>query len=91
MWTYRCRGSQPAHAPASPAAIVARIASGEFFWRTARAGNRHFLPLSALRAHAKAPYKIDLLWEALMPLGRPWAARTVRELVRDFEEERVWT
>jgi hypothetical protein len=28
----------------------------------ARAGNRRFGPLSALRAHTKAPHKTDLLW-----------------------------
>ena len=33
--------------------------------RPARAGNRRKGRLSALRAHTKAPYKTDLLWETL--------------------------
>ena len=32
---------------------------------TARAGNRRKRRLSALRAHTKVPYKIDLLWKTL--------------------------
>jgi hypothetical protein len=32
--------------------------------------------LSALRVHAKAPYKTDLLWETLRALNRPGRART---------------
>jgi hypothetical protein len=43
---------------------------------TARAGNRHFRPLSALRAHTKAPYKTDLHRETPMALNRPGTART---------------
>jgi hypothetical protein len=43
---------------------------------TARAGNRRFCLLSALRAHAEAPYKPDLLWEMLRALNRPGRART---------------
>ena len=31
-----------------------------------------------MRAHIKAPYKIDLLWETLGALNRPGRARTVR-------------
>ena len=38
---------------------------------TARAGNRHFWLLSSLRAHAKAPYKTDLLRKTRRPLKRP--------------------
>jgi hypothetical protein len=38
---------------------------------TARAGNRRFELLRALRAHTKVPYKIDLLWRTLRPLKRP--------------------
>jgi hypothetical protein len=33
---------------------------------TARAENRRKGRLSALRAHTKVPYKIDLLWKTLM-------------------------
>jgi hypothetical protein len=45
--------------------------------RSARAGNRRFGTSSALRAHTKAPYKIDLLWKTLRPLKCPGRARTV--------------
>jgi hypothetical protein len=38
---------------------------------TARAENRRFWLLSALRAHTKAPYNHDLLWNMLRPLKRP--------------------
>ena len=43
------------------------------------AGNRRFGTVSALRAHTKAPYKIDLLWKTLRArksLNRPGRART---------------
>ena len=40
------------------------------------AGNRRFRPLSALRAHTKAPYKTNLHRKTLMALNRPKAART---------------
>jgi hypothetical protein len=46
------------------------------FSRTARARNRRFRPLSALRAHTKPPYKTDLIWETLKALKRPGRART---------------
>jgi hypothetical protein len=36
-------------------------------------GNRRFRLLSALRAHTKAPYKSNLLWETRRALDRPWA------------------
>ena len=42
----------------------------------ARAGNRRFGPLSALRGRTKAPYKIDLLRETRRALKRPGWART---------------
>jgi hypothetical protein len=42
-----------------------------------RAGNRRFWPLSGPRAHAKPPWKPDLLWKMLRPLKRPGRARTV--------------
>jgi hypothetical protein len=37
----------------------------------ARAGNRRFWRLSALRAHTKAPYKTDLNRKTLRALKRP--------------------
>jgi len=48
----------------------------------ARAGNRRFRLLSALRAHTKAPYKIDFHRKTLRVLDRPWAARTVLKAPR---------
>ena len=47
------------------------------FSATARAGNRHFRLLSALRAHTKAPYKMDSHTKTRMARKSPWAARTV--------------
>jgi hypothetical protein len=44
---------------------------------TARAGNRRFGPSSALRAHTKAPYKMDFNRKTLTALNRPGTARTV--------------
>ena len=44
----------------------------------ARAGNHRFGLLSALRAHTKAPYKPDLLWETRRALNCPGRARTVK-------------
>jgi hypothetical protein len=44
----------------------------------ARAGNRRFWCLRALRAHTKAPYENDLPWRALRALNRPARARTER-------------
>ena len=44
---------------------------------SARAGNRRFWWVSALRAHTKAPYESELLGETLRPLNRPGRARTV--------------
>jgi hypothetical protein len=44
---------------------------------TARAGARRFGPLSALRAHTKAPYKTDFNRKTLRELHRPGTARTV--------------
>jgi hypothetical protein len=42
-----------------------------------RAGSRRGVGLlSALHAHAKAPYKTDLLWETRRALNRPGRART---------------
>jgi hypothetical protein len=43
---------------------------------TARAGNRRFGLLSALRAIQKAQYKLDLRWRTLRALKRPRRART---------------
>ncbi len=50
----------------------------------ARAGNRRFRSLSALRAHTKAPYKMDFHRKTLRALNRPGRARTVSD-----EEERA--
>ena len=44
---------------------------------SARAGNRRFRLLSALRAHTKEPHKTDPLWETQRALNRPGRARTV--------------
>ena len=52
------------------------IGSGTTATVSARAGNRRFRPLSALRAHTKAPYKTDLHRKTLMALNRPGTART---------------
>ena len=43
---------------------------------TARADNRRFGLLNALRAHTEEPYKNDVLWRTLGPLKRPGLART---------------
>jgi hypothetical protein len=53
---------------------------------TARAGNRHFGPLSTLRAHTKAPYKMDFHRKTLRALNRPEAARTVRVLLAVLDQ-----
>ena len=52
-----------------------------------RAGNRHLWLLSALRAHTKAPWKTDLLWETLRVLNRPERARTVEIWLSPFGAE----
>jgi hypothetical protein len=44
---------------------------------TARAGNRQFGLLSALRAHTKTPHQTDSLWETLRARKRPGRAQTV--------------
>jgi hypothetical protein len=44
---------------------------------SARAENRRKGLLSAPRAHTPAPYKTDLLWEALRARNRPGRGRTV--------------
>ena len=58
---------------------------------SARAGYRRFWPLSAPRAHTKAPYKPDLLWETLRSLNRHGRARTDMEdlLVRHLAHNGV--
>jgi hypothetical protein len=61
-----------------------RVTSGIGQPPSARAANRRFWLLSALRAHTKAPYKIDLHWETLRALSRPWRARTVDVAPRDL-------
>ena len=44
---------------------------------TARAGNRRFRLLSSLRAHTKAPCKMDFHTKTRSAIHRPGAARTV--------------
>ena len=61
---------------ARPAAAAASASPAGTPCPTARAGNRRFGPLSAVRAHTKAPYKIDFHKKTLRALNRPWAART---------------
>ena len=46
-----------------------------------RAEDRRFGPLSALRAHTKAPYKMDFHRKTLRALNRPEAARTVTQML----------
>jgi hypothetical protein len=55
---------------------------------TARAGNRRFWCLSALRAHTKAPYKTDLHRKTLMALNCP--RRPGQESGSAFERADVW-
>jgi hypothetical protein len=50
---------------------------------TARAGNRRYWLISALRSHTKAPYKIDSLREPLRPREHPGRARTLRRRLVD--------
>ena len=55
------------------------------FPKHTRARHRRVWLLSALRAHTKAPYKIDLRWETLRPLARPGrAGRTEYSKTRTF-------
>jgi hypothetical protein len=59
----------------APGAAISANSSG-----SARAGSRHFSPLSALRAHTKAPYKMDFhkkKQKTLRALNCPKAAQTV--------------
>ena len=51
------------------------------------AGNRRFRPLGALRAHKKAPYKMEFHRKTLRALNHPWAARTDAELREGLERE----
>ena len=87
----RSRGRQ-SRASGSRTASVAPAAGGSFgrvrvrapplsAAPPARAGKRHFRPLSALRAHTKAPYEIGLLWKTMRTLKRRGRARTVLEEV----------
>ena len=52
------------------------VLAREIFLASARAGNRRFRLLSALRAHTKVPYKIEFHRETLRALNRPKAAQT---------------
>jgi hypothetical protein len=56
---------------ARPSASLARPSAAAANRRTARAGNRCFWYLSALRAHTKAPYDMDLYSKTLRALSRP--------------------
>jgi hypothetical protein len=53
------------------------VISPRLIFVSARAGNRRFRLLSALRDHTQAPYKLDFHRLTLRALIRPWAARTV--------------
>jgi hypothetical protein len=63
--------SRPAASDAGGASAPKRSAC------TARAGNRRFRCLHALRAHTKGPYEMDFRRQTLRALNRPKAARTV--------------
>jgi hypothetical protein len=60
---------------ARPAAAAASASPAGTPCPTARAGNRRFGPLSAVRAHTNVPYRIDFHKKTLRALNRPWAAR----------------
>jgi hypothetical protein len=68
----------PVHGVHTVAVTAATYAPAQAWRASARAENRRFGPLSALRAHTKAPYKIYLHGEPLMPLKTPGAAQTMR-------------
>jgi hypothetical protein len=53
---------------------------------SARAGNRRFWLLSALRAHTKPPYRTGLHRKTLRVLNRPGRARAVRVRVEECAE-----
>ncbi len=54
--------------------------------QTARLENGRSGLLKVMRAHTKAPYKTDLLWEMLRALNRPRRART--EVKEDQRQQR---
>ena len=64
-------GLGPALPRDGAAAPLVRRAQQRLGGVTARAGNRRFRPLSALRAHTKTPYKNDLHRKKLRALNRP--------------------
>jgi hypothetical protein len=68
-------GSKGKAKGAAPSSVATSFAHSDSRG-TARAGNRRFWRLSALRAHTKAPYKTDLLWKTPRALKRPGRART---------------
>jgi hypothetical protein len=67
------------------AALVSSV-----FTPTARAGNRPFGLLSALRARTNAPCKPYSLWETLRTLNRPRRARTVAQCLVRHEDALRW-
>ena len=68
--------------PAPPARSSCRFPRGARPPRAstwpARAGNRRFWLLSALRTHTTAPYKSDLMWKTLRPPKNSKRPRRVR-------------
>jgi hypothetical protein len=58
---------------------------------SARAGNRRFCGLSALRAHAKAPYKTDLHRKTRRALNRPWPLGGPDRLMLTVAARMWWT
>jgi hypothetical protein len=68
--------TDPAHTLQCDRVAGSVVETPEQLAASARAGNHHFCLLSALRTHAKAQYKSNLLWETLRALNRPGRART---------------
>jgi hypothetical protein len=62
---------------ASACSVVISADAVLAFSAAARAGNRRFGLVSALRAHTKAQYKPDVLWRTRRALDRPGRARTI--------------
>ena len=75
-------GYNPTLATAATRILFPRCtsASRRLFVYAARAGNSRFGLLIALRAHTKAPYKTNLLWETLRARNRSGGARTAAEV-----------
>ena len=82
--------TDPAHTLQCDRVARSVVETPEQLAASARAGNRRFCLLNALRAHEKAPHKSDLLWETLRALNRPgWTepkagvGKTQAEVVTD--------